>query len=108
MSDEKDRLIHEIAAEHHIAVDEAALKKAEEYIEAEEGATSRLTGLLGRFVTVVAVIMSFFHLYAAYAIVPTQQLRMIHVGFVLFLVFLLFPFARRFRHRVMKRPSSPV
>jgi len=101
MSDEKDRLIHEIAAEHHIAVDEAALKKAEEYIEAEEGATSRLTGLLGRFVTVVAVIMSFFHLYAAYAIVPTQQLRMIHVGFVLFLVFLLFPFARRFRHRVM-------
>jgi len=30
MSDEKDRLIHEIAAEHHVAVDEAALKKAEE------------------------------------------------------------------------------
>ena len=49
----------------------------------------------------VAVVMSLFHLYAAYAIVPTQQLRMIHVGFVLFLVFLLFPFARRFRHRVM-------
>jgi TRAP transporter 4TM/12TM fusion protein len=101
MSDEKDRLIHEIAAEHHIAVDEAALKKAEEYIEAEEGATNRLAGLLGRSVAGLAVVMSLFHLYAAYAIVPTQQLRMIHVGFVLFLVFLLFPFARRFRHRVM-------
>jgi len=101
MSDKNEDLIHTIAAEHQIAVDEAALKKAEEYIEAEEGATNRLAGLLGRFVMAVAVIMSLFHLYAAYAIVPTQQLRMIHVGFVLFLVFLLFPFARRFRHRVM-------
>jgi TRAP transporter 4TM/12TM fusion protein len=101
MSDKNDDLIHTIAAEHHIAVDEAALKKAEEYIEAEEGATNRLAGFLGRFVMVVAVIMSFFHLYAAYAIVPTQQLRMFHVGFVLFLLFLLFPFSRRFRHRVM-------
>ena len=34
MSEKDDRLIHEIAAEHRIAVDEAALKKAEEYIEA--------------------------------------------------------------------------
>ncbi|MGH8661461.1 MAG: TRAP transporter permease [Burkholderiales bacterium] len=101
MSEREDRLIREIAAERHIAVDEAALRKAEEYIEAEEGATNRLAGLLGRMVTAVAVFMSLFHLYAAYAIVPTQELRMIHVGFVLFLVFLLFPFSRRFRHRVM-------
>jgi TRAP transporter 4TM/12TM fusion protein len=82
-------------------ISEEALKKAEQYIEAEEGATSRLTGALGRLAMGVAVVMSLFHLYAAYAIVPTQQLRMIHVGFVLFLVFLLFPFSRRFRHRVM-------
>jgi TRAP transporter 4TM/12TM fusion protein len=101
MSDTDDRLIHEIAAKHRIAVDEAALKKAEEYIEVGVGATNRLAGLLGRIVTAVAVVMSLFHLYAAYAIVPTQELRMIHVGFVLFLVFLLFPFSRRFRHRVM-------
>ncbi|OGA54778.1 MAG: C4-dicarboxylate ABC transporter permease [Betaproteobacteria bacterium RIFCSPLOWO2_12_FULL_62_58] len=101
MSSKDEELIHDIAAEHHIAVDEAALKKAEQYIEAEEGATNRLTGLLGRFVVVVAVIMSFFHLYAAYAIVPTQQLRMVHVGFVLFLSYLLFPFSRGYRHRVM-------
>ena len=100
MSGKDEDLIHEIAAEHHIAVDEAALKKAEQYIEAEEGATNRLTGLLGRFVVVVAVIMSCFHLYAAYAIVPTQQLRMVHVGFVLFLTFLLFPVFKRLRNRV--------
>ena len=53
-------------------VSDEALKRAERYIEAEEGATNRLTGLLGRFVVVAAVVMSLFHLYAAYAIVPTQ------------------------------------
>ena len=44
--------------------------------------------------------MSLFHLYAAYAIVPTQELRAIHVAFVLFWSFLVFPAAARFRHRV--------
>ena len=33
--------------------------------------------------------MSAFHLYTAYAIVPTQTLRPIHVAFVLFLCFLV-------------------
>ena len=45
--------------------------------------------------------MSLFHLYTAYAIVPTQVLRPVHVAFVLFLCFLIFPVAKRFRHRVM-------
>ncbi len=45
--------------------------------------------------------MSAFHLYTAYAIVPTQTLRPVHVAFVLFLCFLVFPVAPRFRHRVM-------
>ena len=45
--------------------------------------------------------MAAFHLYSAYAIVPTQMLRPVHVAFVLFLCFLVFPVARRFRHRVM-------
>ena len=44
--------------------------------------------------------MSLFHLYAAYAIVPTQELRYIHVAFTLVLSFLLFPLATRFRNRV--------
>src|SRR6266702_3693668 len=82
-------------------IDAEALKKAEVYIEAEEGATNRLRGALGVFVAAVAVVMSVFHLYTAYAIVPTQTLRPVHVGFVLFLVYLLFPAAKRYRHRVM-------
>jgi TRAP transporter 4TM/12TM fusion protein len=40
-------------------------------------------------------------LYAAYAIVPTQTLRPLHVAMVLFLCFLVFPAAKRLRHRVM-------
>ncbi len=82
-------------------IDAEALKKAEVYIEAEEGATNKLRGTLGVFVAAVAVVMSVFHLYTAYAIVPTQTLRPMHVGFVLFLVYLLFPAAKRYRHRVM-------
>ena len=80
-------------------VSDAQLKKAEEFIEAEEGASNRLSGRMGNFITVVAVVMSLFHLYAAYEIVPTQTLRPVHVGFMLFLSFLLFPVAKRFRHR---------
>src|SRR4030095_7770992 len=78
-----------------------ALQKAEEDIEQEEGSLNKLGGRLGAFVTVVAVVMSLFHLYAAHGIMPTHVLRGIHVAFVLFLMFLLYPIAARFRHRVM-------
>jgi TRAP transporter 4TM/12TM fusion protein len=82
-------------------IDAAALQKAEEYIEQEEGAANKFRGGLAVFVTLAAVVMSAFHLYTAYAIVPTQTLRPVHVAFVLFLCFLVFPVAQRFRHRVM-------
>ena len=78
-----------------------ALHKADEFIEAEEGAANKLKGWRGTFVIAVAFVMSAFHLYTAYAIVPTQTLRPVHVGFVLFLCFLVFPVAARFRHRIM-------
>ena len=77
-----------------------ALRKAESFIEAEEGATNRLSGWAGRVTTAIAVAMSLFHLYAAYAIVPTQELRYTHVAFTLVLSFLLFPVAATFRNRV--------
>src|SRR5688572_2673137 len=83
------------------AIGDEALKKAEEYIEAEEGAHNRYTGALAVFVTAASVVMSLFHLYAAVEIVPAYLLRPIHVAFALVLVFLLFPAARRFRHRLM-------
>jgi TRAP transporter 4TM/12TM fusion protein len=82
-------------------VSEEALKKAEEFIEEEEGAANRLSGWLGSFIKLLAVVMSVFHLYTAYAIVATQTLRPVHVAFVLVLTFLVFPVARRLRHRIM-------
>ena len=82
------------------AIEAESLRKAEEFIEQDEGATNRLTGWAGTIVTTIAVVMSLFHLYAAYEIVPTQELRYTHVAFVLLLAFLLFPMAARFRDRI--------
>jgi len=84
-----------------VVISEDALKKAEEYIEEEEGAANKFAGFLAAFVTFSAVAMSAFHLYTAYGIVPTQTLRPVHVAWVLFLGFLVFPVAKRFRHRIM-------
>ena len=70
-------------------------------MEAEEGAANRPGGAPAALLTLLAVAMSLFHLYAAYSIVPTQVLRPLHVAMVLALSFLVFPAAPRFRHRVM-------
>src|SRR5467141_5030883 len=96
MSEEIAR-IHQPAA----AISEEGLKRVEELIEQEEGVQNKFRGRLADFITAVAVLMSLFHLYAAYEIVRTEALRAIHVAFVLFLCFLIFPVSRRFRHRVM-------
>jgi len=82
-------------------ITEERLKKAEAFVEEEEGPSRRLTGKMGVFITVVAVLMSLLHLYAAVGIIMTQILRGIHVMFVLFLVFLVFPSLKRFRNRVL-------
>ncbi len=86
-------------SEHQVS--QASLAKAEEFIEAEEGAANKFKGWMALVLTLMAVGMSVFHLYTAYAIVPTQVLRPVHVGMVLFLCFLMFPIATRFRHRIM-------
>ncbi len=90
-----------MSAPTEATVEAEALHKAEEYIEEEEGAANKLRGAIAAFVTATAFAVSAFHLYAAYAIVPTQTLRPLHVAMVLFLCFLVFPAAKRFRHRVM-------
>ncbi|MGE3158804.1 MAG: TRAP transporter permease, partial [Xanthobacteraceae bacterium] len=82
------------------AISDEALRKAEEFIEQEEGAANRLVGAWATIVTAIAITMALFHLYASYDIVPTQPLRYTHVAFVLVLSFLLFPIAARFRNRV--------
>jgi TRAP transporter 4TM/12TM fusion protein len=75
--------------------------RLEHFIEEEEGSFNRYRGWLAMFLTFAAVASSAFHLYAAYGIVQTDWLRGIHVGIVLFLCFLMFPAAQRFRHRLM-------
>src|SRR6187455_246458 len=81
-------------------ITEEQLRKAEEYVQQEEGAANRLSGWVGIVVTGIAVAMTLFHLYAAYDIVPTIPLRYTHVAFVLLLSFLLFPLSARFRNRI--------
>jgi len=82
-------------------ISEDALKKAEKYIEEEEGPSRRLSGKTDLFVTAVAVGMSLFHLYSAAGIVMTQILRGIHVMFVLFLTFLVFPSMKGLKNRIL-------
>src|SRR5436190_4271158 len=99
-----DRCMSEDVARIHqpdASISEEALKRAEEMIEQEEGVQNRFSGAMAAFIIWVAVAMSLFHLYASYAIVRTEVMRATHVAFVLFLSYLIFPIARRFRHRVM-------
>ena len=91
---------NETAGSAEAAVSADRLHKAEEYIEQEEGALNRFGGWLGHLITVLAAAMSLFHVYAAFFVVPPETLRAIHVGAALFLIFLLYPVARRFRHRL--------
>ena len=77
-----------VVAEGPATITDEQLRKAEAYVEAEEGATNRLGGWTGAIVTVIAVCCTLFHLYAAYDIVPTQPLRYTHVAFVMVLCFL--------------------
>lgn len=81
-------------------VSEEALRKAEKFIEEEEGPSRRLSGKTATFITATAVVMSLFHLYAAVGVIMTQALRGIHVMFVLFLTFLVYPAAKRFQNRI--------
>src|SRR5438874_1599501 len=76
------------------------LRKAEEFVAAEEGVVNRLAGWTGLIVTGIAVAMTLFHLYAAYDVVPTQPLRYTHVAFVMVLCFLLFPLSAAFRNHI--------
>jgi len=83
------------------SIDRATQQKLDELIRQEEGDANDYRGWLAIFLTLCAVGMSVFHLYAAYEIVPTQVLRTIHLAMVLFLVFLTFPLTARFKNRLM-------
>ena len=82
-------------------LDAATREQVESYIREEEGDNNKYKGWLAIGLTVIAVLVSLLHLYAAYAIVPAQVLRMTHVTAILALVFLTFPIAKRFKNRLM-------
>src|SRR5512141_1934498 len=96
MTDQRAAIASETAV-----ISEEQLQKAQEFIEEEEGAANKLSGWRAGLVTLLAVGVSIYHLYAAYGIVPAQVLRPVHVGVVLLLTFLLFPMIKRFRNRIM-------
>src|ERR1700674_2701859 len=73
-----------IEAEPVISAEQLA--KAEAFVESEEGAVNRLAGYAGTIVTAIAVAMTIFHLWAAYDIVPTQQLRYTHVAIMIYAI----------------------
>ena len=82
-------------------LDEETRQRVESLIKEEEGDASSYQGVLAVVLTLVAVGMSLFHLYAAYAIVPAQLLRMTHVVMVLAFIFITFPIAARYKNRLM-------
>ena len=82
-------------------LDAETRKRVEDLIKEEEGDANQYKGFLGVALTLVAVCMSLFHLYAAYAIVPAHILRTTHVTMVLVFIFLTFPIAARFKNRLM-------
>jgi len=81
-------------------VSEEQLKKVEEVIEKEEGLTRKLKGTWGVVITALALATSLFAIYAAVGTVTTQILRGVHVALVFTLIFLFYPLARRYRHKV--------
>jgi TRAP transporter 4TM/12TM fusion protein len=83
-----------------IELDAEAKRRVEALIEEDEGAANRVSGWLGTTLTAIACATSLFHLYAAYDVVPADVLRIVHVGLVLFLSFLMFPAAKSLRDRV--------
>jgi len=57
-----------------------------------ESAYRKLPGFPGRFIAVLAILFSLFHLYTAFAgVLPAQIQRSVHLTFALVLVYLLYP-----------------
>ena len=82
-------------------LDAETRQRVESLIKEEEGDTSSYRGVLAVILTLIAVGMSLFHLYSAYAIVPAQIMRMTHVVMVLAFIFITFPIAARYKNRLM-------
>jgi TRAP transporter 4TM/12TM fusion protein len=74
--------------------------EVEELVEEFEGKTRHLSGLAGQVITAILVFMSLYHLWATNATIVTQVHRAVHLLFVLFLTFLLYPGWKQARDRI--------
>jgi TRAP transporter 4TM/12TM fusion protein len=81
-------------------VTEEQKKKLEEVMEEEEGITRKLKGIWGHVITILAVGMSAFAIYATVGTITPQILRGVYVALFLTLVFFYYPAAKRFRRKV--------
>ncbi len=74
------------------------LLSAEDQVSKKKSKRRAFTGPMKYVITVLAVILSSFHLYTAmFGVLPSTDQRSFHVAFVLALIFLLYP----------ARPASP-
>jgi len=81
-------------------IGEEERRKIEALVEQEEGAAHKFGGWWGWAIAGLAALMSVFHLYAAYATVPQQEMREVHLAFALVLIFLLYPISKGWRNRI--------
>ncbi|MDD4074599.1 MAG: TRAP transporter permease [Eubacteriales bacterium] len=80
-----------------VTQEEAAQLEAAAVLEKydkESAFRNRLPKPLNTLIGIVLIVFSLFQLYSTVFTLPVQQLRPIHLGFVLFLVYLLYPAKR--------------
>ncbi|HPS87937.1 MAG TPA: TRAP transporter permease [Spirochaetota bacterium] len=87
-----------------VQVDENDFKDKVQEIMAKydkESFYRQLTGKTGLIIAAVAICFSLFHLYtAAFGMLPAQLQRAVHLSFVFFLVFMLYPAHRGRIHKI--------
>jgi TRAP transporter 4TM/12TM fusion protein len=78
--------------------EELEAEKSEELLEEFDKATNyrNYQGLLAKIITVLTVVLSLFHLYTAgFGVLLALKQRAVHLGLVLVLIFMLYPFKKR-------------
>ncbi|MDY3282777.1 TRAP transporter permease [Dysosmobacter sp.] len=99
MSDNLKDTTQTNAEEHKSALDSIEMLDVEENLKKydSESVMTENKGIMARVVTVMAMILSVFQLYLAspWGTVPSAKARAIHLGFVMALIFLNVPIAKK-------------
>ncbi|NCB41543.1 MAG: TRAP transporter permease [Clostridia bacterium] len=96
--------VSEFTSRDGLAEDEIARLDAEAVLEKynkESAFRNRLPRSMTNAISAILIFFSLFQLYTTIWTIPIQKLRPIHLAFVLLLVFLLYPAARRLRKDVI-------